>query len=104
MANTTINIPKPHLIMGLCLPLAVLIGYFLAEPLESGSIAVVLLVLMVLSVPILMKWHHPLLVLCWNASITPYFVPGRPYLWMIMAVASLFFAALNRSVTARHGF
>src|SRR2546425_636943 len=37
MANT-INIPRTHLIMGLCLPLAVLLGYFLAEPMESGGI------------------------------------------------------------------
>src|SRR5258708_32082592 len=90
--------------MGLCLPLAVLLGYFLAEPLESGSIAVVLFVLMVLSVPIMMKWHHPLLVLSWNACINPYFLPGRPYLWMVMAVASLFFATLNRSINAKNAF
>lgn len=103
MANT-INIPKPHLIMGLCLPLAVLLGYLLAEPLESGSIAVVLFVLMVLAVPIMMKWHHPLLVLSWNACINPYFLPGRPYLWMLMSFASLFFAVLNRSVSAKRSF
>src|SRR5947207_537608 len=97
MANT-INIPRPHLIMGLCLPLAVLLGYFLAEPMESGSMAVVIFVLSVLAVPILMKWHHPLLILCWNASITPYFLPGRPYLWMVIALPSLMFGLLNRSV------
>ena len=37
MANA-INIPKTHLIMGLSLPLAVLLGYFVAEPLELGSL------------------------------------------------------------------
>src|SRR5260221_3384525 len=103
MANT-INIPRPHLIMGLCLPLAVLIGYFLAEPMESGSMAVVILVLSILTVPLLMKWYHPLLVLSWNAVISPLFLPGRPALWMVMSALSLLIAVLNRSVTPSRGF
>jgi hypothetical protein len=98
MANTAIKIPRAHLIMALCLPLAVLVGYFLAEPLDSGSMAVVVLVMFVLAVPLLMKWHHPLLVLSWNASVAFGFMPGQPFAWMLMAVASLFFAVLNRSV------
>src|SRR5438128_4381160 len=85
MANTTFNIPRNHLAMALCLPLAVLLGYVLAEPLESGSIAVVVFVLVVLSVPILMKWHHPLLILSWNAAINPVFLPGRAALWLLLA-------------------
>ena len=93
-----INIPKTHLIMGLCLPLAVLLGYFLAEPLDSASLAVVVFVLVILAVPLLMKWHHPLLVISWNATIAPAFLPGHPYLWMLMAMGSLLFAVLNRSV------
>ena len=47
MANT-INIPKTHLILGLCLPLAVLLGYFVAQPLDSVSIGVVFMVLALL--------------------------------------------------------
>src|SRR5438270_9706560 len=97
MANT-INIPKSHLIMGLCLPLAVLLGYFLAEPLDSASLGVVVFVLVILGVPLLMKWHHPMLILCWNAWMNPFFLPGSPGLWMIMAFASLLFGLLNRSV------
>ena len=46
---SSINIPKTHLIMGLCLPLAVLLGYFLAEPLDSASLAVVVFVLVILA-------------------------------------------------------
>ncbi len=104
MANQSINIPRPHLIMGLCLPLAVLIGYLLAEPMESGSLAVVLLVLAVLLVPIMMKWHHSLLIVAWNAAMVPVFLPGRPYLWMVMAFGSLLFAVLNRSVNPARRF
>jgi hypothetical protein len=103
MANT-INIPKTHLIMGLSLPLAVLIGYFLAEPMELGSIAVVFAVLGVLCVPLLMVWYHPLLVLSWNLAINLLMLPGRPALWSVMALIGLFFAVLNRAVDPKARF
>jgi hypothetical protein len=104
MANTTIKIPRAHLIMALCLPLAVLVGYFLAEPLESGSMAVIVLVMFVLAVPLMMKWHHPVLVLSWNACITPVFLPGQAQIWVPVAAASLLFALLNRAVTPEARF
>src|SRR5215469_9243900 len=97
MANS-FAITRAHLIWGVCLPVAVVIGYLLAEPLASGSVAVVVLVLSILSIPLLMRWHHPLLVLSLNAGIMPFFLPGRPDLWMVMAVISLFFSVVNRSV------
>src|SRR5258708_7684899 len=97
MANT-IKIPRTHLIMGLCLPLAVLLGYLLAEPLDSASIATVVMVLAVFSVPALMKWHHPLLVLGWNVTLALFILPGSPQLWVVLAPVCLLFAVLNRSV------
>src|ERR1019366_2940205 len=103
MANT-INIPKTHLIMGLSLPLAVLLGYFVAEPMELGSLAVVVLVLVVLAIPLMMKWYHPWLVLSWNAAISPTFLPGRPYLWAELAFGGLLFAMVNRAVSRNARF
>src|ERR1043166_4614263 len=98
MANNAIKIPGAHLIMALCLPLAALLGYFLAEPMESGSLAVIVFVMFVLAVPLLMKWHHPMLILSWNAIITPVMLPGQPQIWMVGSAASLLFALLNRAV------
>ncbi len=60
--------------------------------------AVVVLVLSILSIPLLMRWHHPMLVFSCNAVMMPYFIPGRPELWMVMTAISLFFSVLNRSV------
>jgi len=103
MANA-IHIPKTHLIMGLSLPLAVLLGYFVAEPMELGSMAVVVFVLVILSIPLLMKWYYPLLVLSWNAALCPAFLPGRPALWALMAFLGLLFAVVNRAVSANARF
>jgi len=103
MANS-IHIPKTHVILALCLPLAVLLGYLLAEPLESTSLAVVTFVLAVLSVPLLLKWNHPILILSWNAVVTPAFLPGQPYAWMLLAPLGLLFAVLSRSVNPEARF
>jgi hypothetical protein len=95
VVNTAV-ITRAGLIYGICVPLAVLLGYLLAEPFESGSIAVVMLVFAVLCIPLLMRWHHGFLIFCCNAAIYPYFLPGRPSLWMVGAVISFSFLALNR--------
>src|SRR5262249_39600257 len=96
--------PRTHLTMALCLPLAVLLGYVLAEPLESGSVAVVVFVLVLLSVPILMKWHHPLLILSWNAAINPTFLPGRAALWLLLAGVSLMLGIISRATNPAEKF
>jgi O-Antigen ligase len=102
--SNTFTVPKNHLILGVCLPLAMVVGYFLAEPLDSVSLAVVVLVMSVLSIPLFMRWHHPLLVLSWNACINPYFFPGRPYVWMLMTIISCFFALLARATGSGNRF
>ncbi len=103
MANAFV-MSRNHLIFGVCLPVAVLLGYLLAEPMDAGALSVLVLVGAVLLFPLLLRYHHLLLILSWNASITPFFLPGRPALWMLMAVLSLGFALLGRSVSDKHGF
>lgn len=89
---------RAAVVYALVLPVAVLVGFFLADPTAYGSIAIFLIIGGVLAVPILMRWHHPLLILSWNAAINPFFLPGRPYLWMLMSGCSLFFAIVDRTV------
>lgn len=90
--------------MGLSLPLAVLVGYFLAEPMELGNTAVVLAVVGVLCVPLLMRWYHPLLIFLWNSAINPIVLPGRAGLWMVMTCIGFLFAVLNRAVNPKARF
>jgi hypothetical protein len=99
MANA-INIPKSHLIMGLSLPLAVLLGYFVAEPMELGSMAVVVFILVVLAIPLLLKWYYPCLVLALNAAVSPAFLPGRPALWALIALGGFLLAIVGRAVNS----
>ena len=78
----------------LCLPVALAVGYLLATPESFLSLAGVGLVLGALCVPLLLRWHYPLLLFSWNAALIVFFLPGRPNLWMLMAVTSLFLTVL----------
>lgn len=100
---STFAVTRNHLIFGLCLPLAVLLGYTLADVQDPASKVVILIALAVLSIPLLMKWYHPVLVLSWN-SLVQFALLGNLHLWCLMAVAGLFIAVLNRSINAQDEF
>jgi len=97
-------VSKTQIIFALILPLAVLMGFVLAKPDEVGSVGLILIVFGVLSIPIFMRWYHPMLIIGWNACINPYFLPGRPYLWMILAFIGLAVAVANRFTSAEAKF
>lgn len=87
---------RPRLIYGIALPLAVAVGYLLATPLEVTSLAVMLALAFALCIPILLRWHHVLLIFSWNAALTVAFLPGRPTLWMAMSALGFGLAVVNR--------
>lgn len=90
------------LIYLICLPAAIYLGYLLATPENRESLMVVGLVFGVLALPLLMRWHHPLLVFSWNLSAVMFFLPGQLPVWVLMVVLSLsvsvFQRALNRGM------
>jgi len=91
---------RAQLVFALCLPIAVLLGYLLAEPGDFSNILLIGIMVFVLSIPVLMYWYHPLLIFTWNAAITPIFLPGQPFLWMLFAFLGFVFAIVNRFTSA----
>ena len=104
--TNAVSIIRSLIIYGLCLPLAVFLGYLLAMPMDMGSFVVVVVALALPLVPVLLRWHHPLLVLSWNVSMVLFFLPGRPNLWMAMTAVSLSLSILqhilNRNMRFLH--
>lgn len=96
--SNTYTLTRGHLIYGICLPLALLLGYLLADPLESSSLGIVVMVVSVLLTPLLMKWYHPLLIFTCNSAFMFTFLPGSPPMWIVLAAVGLVFAMLNRAV------
>ncbi|HNR72473.1 MAG TPA: hypothetical protein PKI07_13160, partial [Verrucomicrobiota bacterium] len=66
------------IVYGLCLPLAVALGYLLANPLDLTTVVVVGSLCFILMIPIFLRWHHVWLIAAWNMSAVVFFLPGRP--------------------------
>ncbi len=88
----------------LCLPLAILLGYLLSDPLDRGNTLLIALMIGVMSIPVLMRGYHPLLIFAWNAAITPFFLPGQPFLWVPLCFLGLGFAVVNRFINPEAHF
>jgi hypothetical protein len=87
---------RAQLVYGLCLPLAALLGFFLADPMQFSSMAVVGLVLSVLVWPLFARWHHPLLVGSVHSVFILSFLPGALPLWMFVAFGGAFILLFRR--------
>jgi O-antigen ligase len=87
--TNTLGIIRSLLIYGLCLPFAVYLGYLLAQPFDRGSLTFLIAAMALPLVPILLHWHHVLLILSWNLSMVLFFLPGAPHLWILMSALSL---------------
>lgn len=96
--------PRKLLILAIILPLAAVVGYNLATPRSFTTLGLLGLVAFTLCIPIFIRWHHPLLVLAWNASINVFFLPGTPQVWIVISGISFFFAVLDRLLTKQPTF
>jgi hypothetical protein len=85
-------------IYAMVLPAALVVGYLMATPLDFTTLVVVGLLFVLLITPILLKWHRPMLFLSWNMLASVFFLPGRPQLWMVMAILSLTISAVQRTL------
>ena len=94
--SSGVIIPRNLIIYGLCIPMAILMGYLLTTPLDYMSLLGVGIVTAALLVPILLHWHHALLIVCWNSVLNAFFLPGQPRMWMVLTAASLGFSILDR--------
>ena len=101
---STFAVTRNHLIFGVCLPFAVLLGYLLADISDPVSRVVIGISIAVLSFPLLMRWYHPLMILAWNSAAQVSFLPASPPMWTFFAAVGLFFAVLNRSVNSENKF
>lgn len=93
--NNTLAIIRSLIIYGLCLPLAIYLGYLLANPLDRVGLTVVVVASFLPLIPFLLRWHHLLLILSWNMSMVLFFIKGSPYLWMAMTAISLSLTVLQ---------
>ena len=86
------------------IPLAVLVGYLLTNPLDYGTLGFLGLVLVVLLAPVFIKWHYPILVFGLNLPMTCFFLVGKPPAWEVVVLISLTIAVVERCLGNEHRF
>ena len=82
----------------LSLPLAVVLGYALATPLDLSNLGIFTVIAFILALPLLLRWHQPLLLLAWNSTAIAIIIPGHPDLWLLMAPLSLTITLARRTL------
>ena len=83
------------------IPLAILVGYLLTDPLDFGTIGVFGIIIVVLLSPVFIRWHYPILVFSMGCPATCFFLVGRPPLWQAMALLGLIIALVERTLSGR---
>jgi len=99
--NNSAAILRALIVYAVCMPLAIVVGYIAVlavnSPSYSNFISIGVLAL-ILSAPVLLRWHHPLLALSWNLPVTIFFLPGRPSAWLPILALSLGISVLQRAM------
>ena len=105
MTNPT-AIVRSLMIWAFIVPVGLVLGYSLPDltNLEVDGFMVFGLAVLLMMTPLLLKYHHPWLLLSWNMSAVIFFVPGRPFLWMAMTGISLVIGVLQRTLNPEKHF
>ncbi len=96
--NNATAILRTLIIYAICVPGSIVVGVLLTKPMYSSSWIGYGALATLLCVPILLRWHHPLLVFCWNFQMTVFFLPGQPAVWLPMMAISLGISVLQRTL------
>lgn len=83
------------------IPLAILVGYLLTDPLDYGTLGFFGLVVLLILSPIFIKWHYPILVFGLGCPMVCFFLVGRPPLWQVVTLLSLGIAVVERTISNR---
>jgi hypothetical protein len=97
MSNAS-SLFRSLVIYGLTLPLAVALGYLLATPFDLTTVSMVGIILVILTIPLFLRWHHAWLIASWNSMAVVFVLPGRPQIWVCMAGISFAIAVLQFTI------
>lgn len=78
------------------IPLAILVGFLLADPTDFTSMVGFGLLFLFFSIPFLIYLHHTVLILSCTAFINAFFLPGEPQMWMLLAGLSFLISIISR--------
>jgi hypothetical protein len=78
-------IVRSLLVWVICLPVAIILGFLLSNPLDKQNFMIFGVGAVLLMLPLLLRWYHTWLIVFWNMSITFIYMPGLLPGWMPMS-------------------
>jgi len=90
-----------------CSIIAIVVGYWAVSAASMpgrSNLILMGLVAIALTTPIFLRWHHPLLVLCWNLPAAIFFLQGSPSIAFAMIGISLGISLLQRATNRNMRF
>lgn len=92
------------LIYGICIPLALALGYLIANPLDLQGLTLIGAFFLILCMPLVIHYHYPFMLLAWNMGAVVFFLPGRMNLWMVAVAISFGVSFTHRIMDKRMRF
>jgi len=95
------------IIYAICWPAAIIVGYWAVSAANVptySSLSLIGIVALVLSTPILLRWHYPLMIFCWSLPVTLFFLQGSPTIGLAMIAISLGISLLQRATNRNMHF
>src|SRR5215469_4487531 len=88
-------------VYAVCVVLAIVIGVLMTNPLTYSSLGFMGFLCAILCLPILIRWHHPLMIFSWNMPVVLFFLKGSPKLFLVMITVSLAVSIMERALNQR---
>jgi len=88
----------------ICIPLAVVVGYMLTNPMDYGTVGFLGIVLALIISPIFIKWHYPIMVFGLALPAHFFFLMGNPPCWHVVVLLSLGLAVIERTINSEKRF
>jgi O-Antigen ligase len=95
---------RAFIIYALCIPLAIWIGFLLADQWTRTTFVYGGILALLFLAPILLRWHHFMLIAGWNFGLTIFFLPGMPPIWLLLTALSFGISVLHRTVNSKAHF
>jgi hypothetical protein len=86
---------------GVCALIAIIVGVLMTNPWTYSSLGIVGAICAILFIPLLLRWHHPLMIIAWNTPIYLFFIKGDPTLCLAMVSMSLAISITDRALNQR---
>ncbi len=88
-------------VYAVCAVLAIITGVLMTDPMTYSSLGFIAVLASILFLPILLRWHHPLMIFAWNTPISLFFLKGSPKLCLAMIALSLAISITERALGQR---